>query len=73
VREDLPHVSMFLETPNTTPDLILNQLIRPSEMVEFKIPHELFTNMKVELEQALSEDENASSRGIPASWYKVIN
>ena len=73
IREDLKHVSMFLETPSAMPDLILNQLIRPSEMVEFKIPNELFTNMKVELEQALLEDETASSRGKPASWYKVIN
>jgi hypothetical protein len=73
VREDLTHVSMFLETPNAAPDLILNQLIRPREMVEFKIPNELFANMKVELEQALVEDETASSRGKPSSWYKVIN
>lgn len=73
VREDLMHISMFLETLNATPDLILNQLIRPSEMVEFKIPNELFINMKVELEQALLEDETTSSQSRPESWYKVIN
>jgi hypothetical protein len=72
-REEFKHISMFLETPSATPDLILNQVIRPSEMVEFKIPNALFTNMKVELEQALLEDETAASRGRPASWFKVIN
>ena len=73
VREDLMHISMFLETLNATPDLILNQLIRPSDMVEFKIPNDLFINMKVELEQALLEDETTSSQSRPESWYKVIN
>jgi hypothetical protein len=72
VRQDFTYISMFLETPKATPYLILNQIIRPTEMVDFKIPNKLFKDMNQELEQALVEDATASSRGKPASWYKVI-
>jgi hypothetical protein len=73
LRGDLNHISMFLETPDSPKDLILNQIIRPSVMVEFKIPNKLLRGMKVELEQAILEDETASFKGQFLNWYKLIN